>query len=165
LRFRASIASAQVVDPREAQLLPSSPPGSLPGPPGSAAPPPLDAVLGAAETSQLGRSGLHRTGFRRWDTGFLALDSTAEPSSSSARGRSEFTPHQFRHLAAKIVLDANAGAYELVRQLLGHKNLQDDHKLLRRHRHATCLRTASCAPLSSTTIGREGSKPVGHIVG
>ena len=35
----------------------------------------------------------------------------------------KITPHQFRHLAAKIALDANPGAYELVRQLLGHKNL------------------------------------------
>jgi len=32
------------------------------------------------------------------------------------------TPHQFRHLTAKIILDANPGAYELVRQMLGHKN-------------------------------------------
>jgi len=31
------------------------------------------------------------------------------------------TPHQFRHFAAKIILDANPGAHELVRQLLGHK--------------------------------------------
>jgi integrase len=30
------------------------------------------------------------------------------------------TPHQFRHLSAKIILDRNPGAYELVRQLLGH---------------------------------------------
>ena len=30
--------------------------------------------------------------------------------------------HQFRHLAAKMILDANPGAYELVRQLLGHKS-------------------------------------------
>ena len=36
----------------------------------------------------------------------------------------KITPHQFRHLAAKIILDANPGAYELVRQLLGHKNLK-----------------------------------------
>src|SRR5262245_16434085 len=34
------------------------------------------------------------------------------------------TPHQFRHLAAKIILDNNPGAYELVRQLMGHKNMQ-----------------------------------------
>jgi integrase len=36
----------------------------------------------------------------------------------------EMTCHQFRHLAAKIILDANPGAFELVRQLLGHKNLK-----------------------------------------
>jgi integrase len=35
----------------------------------------------------------------------------------------KLTPHQFRHLAAKIILDDNPGAYELVRQLLGHKNV------------------------------------------
>jgi integrase len=34
------------------------------------------------------------------------------------------TPHQFRHLAAKIILDNNPGAYELVRELMGHKNMQ-----------------------------------------
>lgn len=36
----------------------------------------------------------------------------------------KLTPHQFRHLAAKINLDASPGAYELVRQLLGHKNMK-----------------------------------------
>jgi integrase len=36
----------------------------------------------------------------------------------------KITPHQFRHIAAKINLDSNPGAYELVRQLLGHKNLK-----------------------------------------
>jgi integrase len=30
------------------------------------------------------------------------------------------TPHQFRHLCAKLILDRNPGAYELVRQMLGH---------------------------------------------
>jgi integrase len=34
----------------------------------------------------------------------------------------KITPHQFRHLAAKVVLDANPGAFELVRQLLAHKH-------------------------------------------
>jgi integrase len=38
------------------------------------------------------------------------------------------TPHQFRHIAAKIHLDANPGAYELVRQLLGHKDLKTTTK-------------------------------------
>ena len=32
------------------------------------------------------------------------------------------TPHQFRRLCAKIILDQNPGAYELVRQMLGHSN-------------------------------------------
>ncbi len=36
----------------------------------------------------------------------------------------KLTPHQFRHLAAKLYLDSNPGAYELVRQLLGHKILR-----------------------------------------
>jgi integrase len=36
----------------------------------------------------------------------------------------KLTPHQFRHLVAKIILDANPGAYELVRQMLGHRNLK-----------------------------------------
>jgi integrase len=34
----------------------------------------------------------------------------------------KMTPHQFRHLAAKIFLDRNPGALEVVRQFLGHKN-------------------------------------------
>jgi integrase len=34
------------------------------------------------------------------------------------------TPHQFRHLAAKLLLDQNPDAYPLVQQLMGHRNLQ-----------------------------------------
>jgi integrase len=34
------------------------------------------------------------------------------------------TPHQFRHLAAKLMLDANPGAYLLVQHLLGHKSFK-----------------------------------------
>lgn len=34
------------------------------------------------------------------------------------------TPHQFRHLAAKNVLDANPGAFATVQHLLGHKSLK-----------------------------------------
>ena len=32
------------------------------------------------------------------------------------------TPHQFRHLGAKILLDANPGNFEGAKQLLGHRN-------------------------------------------
>jgi integrase len=34
------------------------------------------------------------------------------------------TPHQFRHLAAKLFLDQNPDGYETVRRLLGHKSLE-----------------------------------------
>lgn len=33
-------------------------------------------------------------------------------------------PHAFRHLCAKIILDADPGAHVMVQELLGHKNLQ-----------------------------------------
>jgi integrase len=36
----------------------------------------------------------------------------------------ELSPHQYRHLAAKIILDDSPGAFELVKQLLGHENLK-----------------------------------------
>ena len=34
------------------------------------------------------------------------------------------TPHQFRHLSAKVLLDAEPGSFETVKQLLGHKSLK-----------------------------------------
>jgi integrase len=34
------------------------------------------------------------------------------------------TPHQFRHLNAKILLDCEQGSFETVKQLLGHKNIK-----------------------------------------
>jgi integrase len=34
------------------------------------------------------------------------------------------TPHQFRHLSAKILLDAEPGSFETVKQLLGHKSIK-----------------------------------------
>ncbi len=36
----------------------------------------------------------------------------------------KLTPHQFRHLCAKLILDRNPGAYELVRQMLGHGSVK-----------------------------------------
>ena len=35
----------------------------------------------------------------------------------------ELSSHQFRHLSAKVMLDAQPGNFETVRQLLGHKSL------------------------------------------
>jgi integrase len=52
------------------------------------------------------------------------------------------TPHQFRHLSAKVILDADHGAFETVRQNLGHKNSKtttafyagiDSRRAARRH--------------------------------
>ena len=34
------------------------------------------------------------------------------------------TAHQFRHAAAAILLKSKPGEYELVRQLLGHRNIR-----------------------------------------
>lgn len=36
----------------------------------------------------------------------------------------EMTPHMFRHFAAQVMLNANPGAYPMVMDLLGHKNLK-----------------------------------------
>ena len=36
----------------------------------------------------------------------------------------KLTPHQFRHLCAKLILDRNPGAHELVRQMLGHSSVR-----------------------------------------
>jgi integrase len=38
--------------------------------------------------------------------------------------RLDMPAHRFRHAAAKIFLDRNPGQYEVVRQLLGHKDIQ-----------------------------------------
>ena len=62
----------------------------------------------------------------------------------------ELSPHKFRHLAAKIVLDNSPGAFELVKQLLGHENLKTtanfyagiDTRRAARHHHRL-LRTRS----------------------
>ncbi len=42
----------------------------------------------------------------------------------SKRAGIVMTPHQFRHLGAKIILEDQPGAHELVRQFLGHQNLK-----------------------------------------
>lgn len=52
------------------------------------------------------------------------------------------TPHQFRHLSAKIVLDGSPGEYETVKQFLGHRSIKtavgayagiDSRRAARRH--------------------------------
>ena len=43
-------------------------------------------------------------------------------------GGVRITPHQFRHGAAKILLDAKPGQYESVRKVLGHKNINTTYE-------------------------------------
>jgi integrase len=45
-------------------------------------------------------------------------------SYAKTRAGIALSPHQFRHLSAKVLLDAQPGGFETVRQLLGHKNQQ-----------------------------------------
>ena len=33
-------------------------------------------------------------------------------------------PHLFRHIAAKLYLDANPGSYEVMRRVLGHRSIE-----------------------------------------
>jgi integrase len=71
------------------------------------------------------------------------------------------SPHQFRHLSAKVLLDAQPGAFETVRQLLGHKNGQTtvnayagiDSRRAARH-HQLLLDKAIANP-SLSRLGRQ----------
>ncbi len=66
------------------------------------------------------------------------------PERESKRAGIVLSSHQFRHLSAKVLLDAQPGAFETVRQLLGHKNHQttvnayagiDSRRAARHHQH------------------------------
>jgi integrase len=41
------------------------------------------------------------------------------------------TPHQFRHLAAKLYLDEHPEGFETVRRLLGHKSIETTMRFYR----------------------------------
>ncbi|MBB4146000.1 tyrosine-type recombinase/integrase [Rhizobium rhizoryzae] len=66
-------------------------------------------------------------------------------------------PHAFRHLCAKLILDANPGAHTLVQELLGHKSIETstafyaglDSRRAGRH-HAELIRTE---------LAREATQP------
>jgi integrase len=60
------------------------------------------------------------------------------------RGGIVLTPHQFRHLSAKVVLDRHPGEFETVKQLLGHRSIKttvgayagiDSRRAARRHQY------------------------------
>jgi integrase len=78
----------------------------------------------------------------------------------------ELTPHQFRHLSARTILDAEPGAFETVRQLLGHKSLNTtvtsytgiDTARAARHHHQIIENTLASAPLRFGRRGEQGPR-------
>jgi len=79
----------------------------------------------------------------------------------------ELSPHQLRHLAAKILLDDSPGAFELIKQLLGHQSLKTtvnfyagiDTRRAARHHHRLLQKGAEeIRPLGRTTRKRANSK-------
>jgi integrase len=79
----------------------------------------------------------------------------------------EVSPHKFRHLAAKVVLDDSPGAFELVKQLLGHENLKTtatfyagiDTRRAARHHHRLLQKEAEeTRPLGPITRKRANPK-------
>jgi integrase len=64
---------------------------------------------------------------------FVNADGTAKSQATVAwliktylarRAGIVLTPHQFRHVSARVMLDAAPGSFEIVKQLLGHKNIK-----------------------------------------
>src|SRR5262245_24849395 len=90
---------------------------------------------------------------RRSDRLFVNADGSPKSQSTVAwliktyarrRAGIVLTSHQFRHLSAKVLLDAEPGSFETVRQLLGHKSLKttvgayagiDSRRAARHHQH------------------------------
>jgi integrase len=77
------------------------------------------------------------------------------------------TPHQFRHLSAKVVLDAGPGEYETVRQFLGHKSIKttvgayaglDSRRAARRHQHL--VEQALAAEMPARRSNRRRREPL-----
>jgi integrase len=77
------------------------------------------------------------------------------------------TPHQFRHLSAKVVLDAGPGEYETVRQFLGHKSLKttvgayaglDTRRAARRHQYL--VEQALAAEMPTRRSNRRDREPL-----
>ena len=70
------------------------------------------------------------------------------------------TPHQFRHLSAKVILDADPGEYETVKQVLGHRSIKttvgayagiDSRRAARRHQYLVEQALATEMPARRST--------------
>ena len=80
----------------------------------------------------------------------------------------DLSPHQLRHLAAKLLLDDSPGAFELVKQLLGHENLKTtvnayagiDTRRASRHHYQLLEKMSADAPIAARRRGpKRPSKP------
>jgi integrase len=78
------------------------------------------------------------------------------------------SPHQLRHLAAKLLLDDSPGAFELVKQLLGHENLKTtvnayagiDTRRASRHHYQLLEKMSADAPITYRGLrAKRPSKP------
>jgi integrase len=73
------------------------------------------------------------------------------------------TPHQFRHLSAKVILDADPGGFETAKQVLGHKSIKttvgayagiDSRRAARRHQYLVEQALATQMPARSSSRRR-----------
>ncbi len=64
------------------------------------------------------------------------------------------TPHQFRHIAAKLHLDRHPGQYEVVRRLLGHKSVSTTYS-----HYAGAETKAAVAHYQETILGLQRLEP------
>jgi integrase len=73
------------------------------------------------------------------------------------------TPHQFRHLSAKVILDADPGGFETAKQVLGHKSIKttvgayagiDSRRAARRHQYLVEQALATQMPARRSTSRR-----------
>jgi len=66
------------------------------------------------------------------------------------------TPHQFRHVGAKLLLDTNPGAYDLVRRVLGHASTSTTYDVYSGGESKAAVEHYDEVILK---IGNKGSKP------
>jgi integrase len=110
---------------------------------------------------------------KRPDKLFIKADGTAKSQWAVAwlirkvlkrRAGIELSGHQFRHLAAKVVLDPEPGAFETVRQLLGHRSLRmaaqayagvSSRRAARHHQHLLERALAQPKPLRGRKTVRD----------
>ena len=71
--------------------------------------------------------------------------------------RLDMPAHRFRHAAGKIFLDRNPGQYEVIRQLLGHKDISTTVMFYAGAESANAARH-----YARTILGIRGGRPEGE---